>query len=147
LPLSTLFHILVPYINKLFLFDTYGDFGKKGPFFYRSQWGKSKFWNKSAAFATISPVPHIVFHPSFPPFFLPHFLLIGGRGYMMMGHVKYCVVFFSARGVFILQVSNRNNSLTDCTQVNNRIIMQVQLEKGGKMCMQLLMFLFLSKNS
>jgi hypothetical protein len=66
---------------------------------------------------------------------------------MMMGHVKYCVVFFSACGIFILQVSNRNNSLTDCTQVNNRIIMQVQLEKGGKMCMQLLMFLFLSKNS
>jgi hypothetical protein len=61
---------------------------------------------------------------------------------MMMGHVKYCVVFFSTRGVFILQVSNRNNSLPYCTQVNNRIIIQVQLGKGGKMHMQFLMFIF-----
>jgi hypothetical protein len=77
----------------------------------------------------------LLLHPSFPPFFLPRFLLIGGRGYMMMGHVKYHAVFFSARDIFILQVSNRNNSLPKCTQVNNCIIMQVQLGKGGKMCM------------
>jgi hypothetical protein len=36
-PYREFFHILVPYINKSYLFDTYWDFGKKGHFFYRSQ--------------------------------------------------------------------------------------------------------------
>jgi hypothetical protein len=103
--------------------------------------GKIKILEQKYIYYFSSATLCFCIHP-FPLFSPPRFLLIGRRGYMMMGHVKYRVVFFSARGVFILQVSNRNNSLPKCTQVNNRIIMQVQLGKGSKMCMQFLMFIF-----
>jgi hypothetical protein len=145
-PYRHFFHILVPYINTSFLFDTYGDFEKKCTFSIGLNGGNRNYGTK-VQFLQLFLQCHTLFfiHP-FP--FFPSSLSFDWRPWVHDdGSCEVlCSLFLSAWRLY-LQVSNRNNSLTDCTQVNNRIIMQVQLGKGGKMCMQLLMFLFLSKNS